>query len=121
MRNFLQRLELISIFLVIESCRNCEPHFLDEDLHIIAILRSAPGGKAKRPRSLGIGEIVDIAPVARRTFFGRQFLGKILRQPVSVAAVRAQYEQVVTIAVHANAELDGVDRTLLSEVGFSGW
>ena len=105
----------VAVLFALEGRRDGCPQVVDELLHVAVELKPARGRQPQSPRRVSLREIIDVAPV-RGCGRRRRGLFEISSdERVFAEARRAQHEQVIPVATHADAEVHGVKRTLLAD------
>ena len=88
-----------------------------EALHGLAQPAPLAWWQAQRAGAVGIGKVVEIAPVWRSRLGGRMPLQQAPHKAVVVHRRLTGHEQVVALAAHGQGQLDGVHRAGLAEGG----
>ncbi|WP_343035015.1 hypothetical protein [Aromatoleum diolicum] len=84
-------------------------------LHVVTQLCAAAGGQLQCVGTVRFGEIVDVAPVARRWSGRRMRLEQVVRRTVAVTAWFAEDEEVVAGGIDLDCQPDRVHRACLAE------
>ncbi len=112
----LDGLELITVVVFLEYGGDRDAYLLDQRPHVVAELLAATGRQAQGTWTFGVGKIIDVAPVVRRRLLTGAGARDFVDQFMTMAAGRTENEYVVAVALHADAEAQGLDGSLLSEV-----
>ncbi len=112
---FLNDADAIAVFLALEGRRDGHAQFLHQARHVVVEGTTLAGRQAHRPRTVGFGEIVDVAPVGRRLPPAYRLLQASPDQRVLAGARRPQREQVVAAVRHPDGEADGLGGAVLAE------
>ena len=107
-----------AVLVAAEDIRHAYQQTLDQFLHVVPQLRTAPCRQLQGARFGGVVEVVDVAPVRGRAAGAGLPREQLLYQRAFANAGRAGDVEVVALAGHADTELDGRHCPVLAGGGF---
>ena len=103
------------VLFALEGFWQLAAKLLDGFLEVAREQRSPAGGQPQSHRLVGLGEVVDVAPVRGRRLGGRPFGQEARDNVLAAGAGIAGHKNVVALRTDLEAELQGLDRPVLAD------
>ena len=102
---FLHGFEATAVFVALKNRADGGNQLLDEVLHVALQACAAAAGQAQQLRTVGVDEVVDVAPVGRRLAAHALVLQQLTDDGVAAAARFTEQEEVVTFVMDVEAQM----------------